>query len=298
MAGEPDRQIADLAAKQHGYVTRHQALDLGLSRQGIVRRVAAARLIPVYAGVYAVGHMPTLAQDRAYGAVLACGRDAVLSHDTAACVWGIYRRWTSPFHVTAPGVRRRSGIHGHRDRLHRRDIDRQHGLPVTSPARTLLDNAPDLKDSTLTRAVNDLRRQHYLSLGDLAELLSRCARHRGASRLREFIENPSGPTASEFEDALRAFCRRFNFPEPLINTTLAGFEVDAYFPVERVIIELDGWEFHSSRYSFINDRDRDATLLALGIVTVRITWERLIETPEREAGRLLAILDGRRRLLA
>jgi len=94
------------------------------------------------------------------------------------------------------------------------------------------------------------------------------------------VENPTGPTASEFEDAFTAFRRRFKLPPARINTTVAGFEVDAYFPAERVVIELDGWEFHSSRRSFESDRERDAALLALAIVTVRITWERLIETPE------------------
>lgn len=75
---------------------------------------------------------------------------------------------------------------------------------------------------------------------------------------------------------------------------MAGFELDACFPVERVIIELDGREFHSGRHSFETDRERDAAMLALGFVTVRITWERLIETPEREAARLLVILEARR----
>lgn len=80
----------------------------------------------------------------------------------------------------------------------------------------------------------------------------------------------------------------------MINGEIHGFEVDAYFPAERVIVELDGWDYHRSRYSFASDRDRDATMLALGIVTVRITWERLIYTPEREARRLKVILAQRR----
>lgn len=194
-----------------------------------------------------------------------------------------------------PGASRsREGIQVHRGRLQRRDIDRQLGLPVTSPARTVLDNAPDLTDKALTRAVNDLRRQHYLNLEALKDALDRWPRHPAACRLRPLVENPPGPTASEFEDRFGAFCQEFGLPQPLVNTVVAGYEVDAYFPAERVIVELDGWDFHSSRRSFDSDRERDAAMLALGIVTVRVTWARLIGAPEREAARLRAILEARR----
>lgn len=244
------------------------------------------RLITEYAGVYAVGHRPELPQDRAFGALLACGEGAVLSHGSAAAVWGIFKRWEQPFEVTAPSRHRRAGIRIHQATLARRDVTTQIGLPVTAPARTVLDNAPRLTDKALARAVNDLRRAGYLHLADLAELLER----HPAVRLRPFVERPAGPTRSEFEDAFLAFAERFGLPRPLVNTRLAGFEVDALFPGPRVIVELDGWAFHSSRESFIGDRDRDAELLARGYRTVRITWERLIEAPEREAVRLRAIL--------
>jgi hypothetical protein len=290
-----DRQIALLARRQHGYVTRPQVLALGLSRQSVVRRVQAGRLIPVHAGVYALGHQPTLPQDQAFAAVLASGDGALLSHATAATVWGISKRWTTPFHVTVASARRRAGIQMHRGKLHPRDFDRQLDLPVTSPARTLLDNAPELTDKALTRAVNDLLRSHFLVLEDLAATLDRHPRHRATPRLHEFVEAPTGPTASEFEDAFSAFCRRFALPQPLCNATVAGYEVDAYFPMERVIVELDSWRFHGSRASFESDRERDAAVLTLGIVTVRITWSRLIKTPEREAARLRKILEARSR---
>lgn len=296
MAGDVEWwEIAALARGQHGYVTRRQLLDVGLGAEAVRSRVKSHRLIPVYAGVYALGHQPTLPQDQAFAAVLACGDGALLSHATAASVWGISKRWTTPFHVTVATARRRAGIQMHRGKLHPRDFDRQLDLPVTSPARTLLDNAPELTDKALTRAVNDLLRSHLLVLEDLVATLDRHPRHRATRRLQEFIEAPTGPTASEFEDAFIAFCRRFALPQPLCNARVAGYEVDAYFPMERVIVELDGWRFHSSRASFESDRERDAALLTLGIVTVRITWSRLIKTPEREAARLRQILEARLR---
>ena len=290
-----DARIAELAGRQRGYVKRKQLLALGVKRSAIARRVDVGRLIPDHAGVYAVGHLSKDPLDRAFGAVLACGEGAVLSHASAATLWGIYRHWRRPFHVTAPSGHTREGIVVHRNSLHRRDRTRQLGIPVTSPARTLLDKAPNLTDKALTRAVNDLRLQGFLNRSDLVELLIRCPRHPGAARLRPFAEVQHGPTRSEFEDAFHAFTERYGLPTALVNTKLHGFEVDAYFPAEGVVVELDGWDFHSSVHSFKSDREQDAALLALGIVTIRITWDRLIDQPEREARRLRAILEQRRR---
>jgi very-short-patch-repair endonuclease len=79
-----------------------------------------------------------------------------------------------------------------------------------------------------------------------------------------------------------------------VNTRAVGYEVDALFRPERLIVELDGWDFHGTREAFESDRDRDAETLAAGFETVRITWERLKSDPEREAARLHAILVARR----
>jgi Transcriptional regulator, AbiEi antitoxin/Protein of unknown function (DUF559) len=285
-----DRLLAALAQRQRGYVTRKQLLPLGVDRHAIDYRIEVGRLIPVYVGIYAVGHVPTLPQDRAFGALLACGPQAVLSHATAAAAWGVFKRWDVPFDVTAPSAHRRPGIRVHRAALVRRDVRVQLGLRVTSPARTMLDIAPRMADKALSRAVNDLRRAGQLRLPALADVLERFPRAPGARRLVPFLEGPAGPTRSGFEDVFVGFCERFGLPQPLVNTTVAGFEVDAFFPEYGLIVELDGWDFHKSRESFMSDRDRDATLLALGFKTVRITWERLRDHPEKEARRLHAIL--------
>jgi very-short-patch-repair endonuclease len=294
MADSVGAAIGRLAHRQRGYVTRRQLLDLGLRSDAISYRIETGRLIPVYAGVYAVGHLPTLPQDRACGALLACGPDAVLSHGSGAALWGVFKRWEMPFDVTATSARRRRGIRVHRTVLSHRDIRVHLGVRVTSPARMLLDICPRLGDKTLTRAVNELRLERHLNLADLAELLDRFPRNRGAKRLRLFLQPPGGPTRSEFEDAFLEFLRRYGFPQPLVNTRVAGREVDAFFPVERVIVELDGYRFHSSRERFEQDRDGDAEMLAIGLATVRITWERMTRAPAREADRLLRILAARR----
>jgi very-short-patch-repair endonuclease len=289
-----DRKIAALAKRQRGYVTRRQLLELGLSLKGIRYRIRVGRLIPVYAGVYAVGHVPTLPQDRAAGALLACGPGAVLSHSSAASVWGIFKRWERPFEVTAGSAKRRDGIRIHRATLDRRDIAVHLGLRVTSPARMLLEVAPRLGEKGLRRAANDLRRPGYLRLHQLADVVERFPRTPGAHRLRPLVEVPrGGPTRSDLEDRFIAFARRFGLPDFETNVWVAGREADVWFPRERVIVELDGWDFHSDRVTFEGDRDKDATALALGIVTVRITDERMEGAPEREAERLWQILRSR-----
>jgi Transcriptional regulator, AbiEi antitoxin len=293
MAEPIDRRIAELAKRQRGYVTRAQLLKLGLGAEAVRYRLKSGRLLPVYTGVYAVGHLPTLPQDRAVGALIACGPRAVISHSSAAAVWAVFKRWEMPFEVTTGSARRRSGIRVHRARLERCDIRHQLGIRVTSPARTLLDVAPRMTYKALNRAVNDLRRPGHLRRHDLADLLTRCPRHPGAARLRPFVEVKDQPTRSPMEDDFLAFTERFGLPRPEINVRVAGREVDAWFPRERVIVELDGWEFHSDRLSFEGDRDHDATALALGIPTVRITRRRLLRYPEREAERLWKILKAR-----
>jgi very-short-patch-repair endonuclease len=295
MADAIDKVIAARAARQYGYVTRQQLLAIGLGRQAIKYRVAAGRLIPVYAGVYAVGSLPVGPVAGAFAALLACGEKAVLSHGSAASLWGFNKHWDRPHEVTAPALRTRKGIKVHRSRmLSWRDITRQLGVPVTTPARTVLDNAPRLRDKRLSRMVNDARHAGYLHLHALADVLNRNPHHPGTRRLRPFVEQARNPTRSPLEDDFLAFAERFGLPKPVTNTYLLGHEVDVLYPAEKVIVEIDGYEYHADRASFRRDRKRDAVMLAEGFLTVRITDDRMEHEAEQEAERLQRILEQRR----
>jgi Transcriptional regulator, AbiEi antitoxin len=296
VADEVDKAIAALARKQHGYVTRGQLLGVGLGPEAIKYRIGIGRLIPVYVGVYAVGHLPVAPEARAHAAVLACGDGAVLSHGSAASLWKYAKHWTMPHEVIAASRRRRPGIKVHRATpLTRRDVTRQLGVPVTSPARTVFDMTPGLKtDAGLRRFVNDARLTYTFHLSDLGELLARHPRHPATKRLLPFLEARRGPTRSDFEDDFVVFASRYGLPAPIVNTYVLGHEVDALFPEQRLIVELDGWEFHGDRGSFESNRDRDAELLAASFAIVRVTTERLEQAPAREARRLHKILQARR----
>ena len=288
-----DQSIGRVAGRQRGYITRAQLIEIGLGPEAVKSRVRTQRLVVVHRGVYAVGHAPQAYTDRAYAALLACGSKSFLAHGSAASLWGVFKRWWMPFEVIAPTARRRPGIRIHRATLAREDVTRHLGIRVTSPARTILDVAPRLTDKALTRAVNDMRIARRLKLEHLADLVARLPRHPGASRIRPLIETPTGVTRSELEDAFVAFADTFGLPKPEINARVEGYEVDVLFRKQRVIVELDGYEFHGTRRAFERDRERDAALLAAGYVTIRITWERLINRPHKEAERLLAILAAR-----
>jgi very-short-patch-repair endonuclease len=290
-----DKAVAALARRQQGFVTRAQLLALGVGDGAIKYRLRIGRLLQAYAGVYAVGHIPALPIPRAAAAVLACGPRAALSHTSAMTLWGWRKRWESPYHVTAPTGHRRKGIHLHRSAaVGPGDITKHLGIRVTTPARTILDSSSLLSDKALRRAVSDARLSRHLWLAELAKVLERFPRHPGASRLIPFVAAPSTPTRSDFEDAFKALCERFGLPRPQTNVHVCGYQVDALFEAERLIVELDGYQTHGDRGAFETDRNRDADTLAGGFGTVRVTWERMRAHPRKEAVRLQTILRLRR----
>ena len=272
-----DGQISQLAARQHGHVTRAQLLALGMAPSTIAARVSAGRLIRVHAGVYAVGYRRVEPVARAAAAVLACGPTAVLSHDSVAALWGL-RRWPRVPEVTVPRCVRRPGITAHRSRtLTPAETTVQLGVRVTTAARTVRDIRSRLTGPQFTRLVNQARLDRLIGSAVAEALLGR----------------PGNPTRSELEDAFRRFVERYHLPRPQVNVMLDGHEVDVLWPRERVIVELDGWDTHRDRTSFHADRERDAAHAAAGYLTVRITWQRLHADPAREAARLRRILELR-----
>lgn len=297
MRTNPQRwlRVVALSLRQHGNVTREQLLDAGFVPSQITRLVRNGHLHRVYRGVYAVGRPPQHALERATAAVLACGATAGLGHRPALALWDLAEWPANVAEVVVTEDRRPSGICVHQYKLLPRDFRRRHGIRVTSPARTILDCAPSLSERTLTRTVNDALRAKYLRSHHLKDLLDRCPTHPGAPQLYRFLDSESGLTRSELEDLFLALCARCGLPKPKINTTVNGYEVDAYFEAEQLIVELDGWTYHNSRESFERDRARDADAYeALGIPTIRITGDRLKQQPEREARRLQTILARRR----
>jgi very-short-patch-repair endonuclease len=268
-------------------VTRIQLAGLGLGGDAIDYRIATGELIVVHAGVYAVGHREPGPISLAAAVVLACGDDAVLSHDSAAALWGL-GSWPKRQEVTAPQQRRRPDIRAHRSiTLTHDDVTVHYGIPVTTPVRTICDIAARRSDDDLLEAVDDARRATYLTPTGLEELIDRCP------RLRRLVDPDSGPTRSKLERAFKRFAKKYDLPPHRLNVWLHGYEVDVVFDAEKLIVELDGWLFHRNRRSHDENRERDTHLKDHGLDTIRITSKRL---SEREATRLHRILRNQRQI--
>jgi hypothetical protein len=229
-------KIARIAARRHGHVTRLQLLDLGLGSGAITYRIATGELVPVHAGVYAVGYRRVEPVAGAMAAVLACGDGAILSHDSAAALWGL-RPWPRLPEVTTREHRRRPGITTHRSTtLERNDRRIRLNVPTVSAGRAIADIALRLSDKQLTRATQEARHDGHLKPTDLRKLLRRCP------RLRQLVDPTQNPTKSGFEDILTPWLRKHGLPIPQLNAKINGREVDALYPEQRVILELDSWK--------------------------------------------------------
>ncbi|MGH2992344.1 MAG: type IV toxin-antitoxin system AbiEi family antitoxin domain-containing protein [Solirubrobacterales bacterium] len=142
LPADVDMALARLAERQHGVVARHQLLELGIGSRTIEYRMERARLHPVHRGVYALGRPGLTAHGRWMAALLAHGPDAVLSHRSAACLWGLLHSPRTIIDVTAARRRwSRDGVDLHRSRLRADEVVVLDGIPLTSVPRTLLDLA-------------------------------------------------------------------------------------------------------------------------------------------------------------
>jgi very-short-patch-repair endonuclease len=280
-SGQIVARIGRLADRQHGHVTRDQLLELGLPERTISYRLQIRQLIAVHAGVYAVGHAQRNALAHAHAAVLACGPDAALSHESAAAQWGL-GEWPRVHDVIAPTRRTRPGIHTHRSTTLAGDVWTRNGVRTTNPVRTIVDIAPRRTDRQLIRLVQDARLAKHLNDTALHRLLLRC------QRLQALIDPTQNPTKSDLEDDFVAWIIKHKLPMPRINTKLNGKEVDALYEKEKLIVELDGWPYHSGRKAFRSDHQRDSDHRTLGFDTVRYTGEQLTDVEAANLRRRLS----------
>lgn len=292
----PEKRIARIAARQCGVVTRRQLLDAGFQDAAIKRRIRAERLHPIHRGVYVVGHRVLAAGAREMAAVLACGRGAVVSHRSAATLHQLlpHPARPGPVHVSVVerDCGRRPGITAHRVKhLPAHDVGTIRGIPVTSSMRTILDLAAT-GSGEMEQAIAEAARRRLVRP---AALLERARSRPGAVSLRKLLERDGGPafTRSEAEREFLRLIRTAALPSPATNARLHGYEVDFLWRKQRLVVEVDGFAFHSSRAAFERDRARDAELAAAGYVVVRITWRRLVDRPEAVVARIAGALATR-----
>jgi very-short-patch-repair endonuclease len=289
----PDVLVADVAARQHGVVSLRQLHAAGLSEKAIRHRVAHGHMTRLHSGVYRVGQL-TSPFAEPFAAVLACGPTAVLSHDAAAALHGIAQRRPGPVDVTVTAGRPRPrGVRVHRAALPPEERAERDGIAVTTAARALVDVAPTWRRRELEHGVEQAV---VLGLAPEAELEAAArSRRRGAARLRRVLADLGTPslTRSEAERRLLELIRSAQLPHPVANARVGRFEVDLLWPRERLVVEVDGFAFHSTRQAFERDRARDAALQLAGHRVIRITWRQLVRERFAVVATLSAALQPR-----
>jgi very-short-patch-repair endonuclease len=275
MRPKPDTAIARLAAEQWGVLSLHDLLQCGVSAGGVKRRLQSGRLHRLHRGVYAVGHPNIPLEGHFLAATKACGPTAVLSHYSAATIWGLVDWDDRRPEVIAATVKDHTGIRSHRSRtLRREDVTRRQGIRVTTPARTIRDLFSVLPYKGVRRAA--------------ARALSRrlLAPHHLPPRLATTI----APTRSELEDAVRDLVLANGFEPPDVNRplTIDGRRVipDLRWPAQRLVVEADSLEWHDNPIARADDAERQAILEASGERVVRVTWDQAISHPRQTIARL------------
>jgi hypothetical protein len=287
-----DEALAALARSQWGVVSLVQLETLGLGPRGVQHRAESGRLRRVHRGVYAIGGAALPREGRDLAAVLACGKDAVLSHTSAAVHWGLLTYHPPQPHVTAPASRTGvPGIRLHRTRaLDARETTTHRGLPTTTVARTLLDLAATAPPNHLEHAIGQALRNELYDHRAIEQALDG---RPGTKALRRATAEDPAFTRSELERRFRALCRRAGLPRPLSNHVVADrdhqpHEVDFYFPSHRLVVEVDGWRDHGTRVAFERDRAKDAALVAAGYAVLRFTTRQIAADPDTVAARVRA----------
>jgi very-short-patch-repair endonuclease len=303
-------RLARLAAQQHGVVTLRQLYSLGYSDSQVRTRTSAGWLHSIHRGVFAVGRRPLPIEGYWMAAVLAGGQGALLSHHTAAELWRLRRprcRTTDrpgghlhpPIDITIPGRagrRRRAGLVIHRAAGLRPEERTVHcRIPVTTPARTLLDLATSLPHRQLERAVDEAERLRLCTEENLDETVRAHVGRAGAGALRALLdEHRAGSTATrnDLEEAFLSLCRRHSLPQPEVNVPLLEYVVDFFWRDAKLVVEVDGRATHGTRKAFQADRDRDGRLAVAGYRVLRFTWWDVTRRPAVVADRVRRMLGA------
>ena len=272
--------IAAIAERQGGVIGRGQLVGLGLSASAIDRRVQCGRLHLLHRGVYSVGHRVIGVAGRRWAALLACGDGAVLSHASAADAWGIRASASATIHVTVGigGRTRRRGIRMHRSGpLPPDEVTTLDELPITTPARTLLDlAATGLRGRRLEAALDRAHLRKLLDFADLQRLLERYPGRPGSPSVKAVLARYSPvDTRSELEELVIELCDAHGLPRPQVNCIIEGKGRDFFWPHAGLVVEADSYSWHRSPSALNDDRERDVTLTLAGYRSLRFTWEQV-----------------------
>ena len=220
-------------------------------------------------------------------AVLGAGPDAVLSHRSAAALWGLQSpRRIDPEVTKSRRGRPRSRVRVHQSTLEGDEVSTVDGIPVTSLSRTLIDLAAVSPRPQVEQAFNEAEVRGLTDRVSVPQLLERHPRRKGARMLSSILKNNDhlrGITKKELERRFKSLLRSTDLPKPRHNAHLAVggqfFEADCLWAEQRLIVELDGRAVHGTEMAFEGDRRRDRLLIVDGWRVTRVTWRQLRDEP-------------------
>jgi very-short-patch-repair endonuclease len=269
-------------------LTRRDLDGLGFSKMGIDHRVSTGRLHLISPGVYVVGRPELTPHGRWMAAVLACGDDAVLSHRSAAELWGIGHEESGRIDVS---IRRRSKITRRgvlvraRPKLPELSVVRRFGVPVTHPVQTLIDLATELRPMRLERAVNQADVHDLVDPETLRRSLDAFVGMPGVKTLRTMLDRHTFRLSdSDLEILFRPLARAAAFPLPLSKHWVLGWEVDFFFPDHGLIVETDGLRYHRTPAQQARMVKRDQKHTSHGYRVLRFTHWQIAYAPTEVTG--------------
>ena len=281
-----DLAASRIAGAQKTLVTTEQLLACGMGEGAIGYRLAAGRLHVVFRGVYSIGcgELPPLARELA--ALLACGRGSFVSHESSIFVWGLRKSPPAEVEVSVVGrcVASRKGLRVHRIRaIDRKDLRHHEGLWVSSPARALLEIAATRPVSAVADAVTEGIAARVVSKREIEAMLKRNRGRRGAARLAAVLGNKDAMTItrSRAEKAFLKLIRDAHLPRPEVNQRLGRYEPDFMWREQRLIVEVDSYQFHGGPGGFDNDHEKDFVYREAGFDVVRPTRNQVVHEPAR-----------------
>jgi very-short-patch-repair endonuclease len=288
-----------LVRAQYWVIARRQLLHLGFTPAAIRHRIAIGRLHPIHEGVYAVGRRDLADEGRFMAAVLRCGRSSFLSHRSATALWGIEDAHGGPIHISGPPslAARPNGIAVHRRTgLREHDIVRHKGIPVTSPALTIVDLAAHASSTRLEAAINAADKLDRIDPDSLRRAVDALPRRPGRAQVRKLLDRRTFVlTDSELERNFLPSARRAGLPPPLTQQRLNGFRVDFLWPDLGLVVETDGLRYHRTPSEQAKDRLRDQAHTAAGLTPLRFTHAQIHYERERVESTLRAVAARLRR---
>lgn len=302
--GDADVATAKQAARQWGVISRAQALER-LTRDQVEYRLRSREWLQLYPGVYRLAGAPLAWEQRYQGLALYLGAGFAFSHRSAARLHGLADGPEFLEVVTTRQIRL-EGVRAHRvDELSDDELEQLRGFPVTSVPRTLLDLSAVLSAPALRRVTDKALQRKRTTVEVLGTALREAGRRKGLKKLwalHERYVGGDGPAESELEQLVYDCLESAGLPRPVRQRVVRAEgrvrRLDLCYPVERVVIEADGFATHSSPEAFEADRVRNNALLAEGYRVLHWTWQALRQRPAPLVEQLAAVLGRGARALA